>query len=67
MLRTILRHLTIETTTAPAEKLRADDGLVVVHRRQAWRNYPYIDMRVSATMASGPPTRENSRMPMGRA
>jgi cytochrome P450 len=42
VLRTILRHLTIETTTAPAEKLRAgglgflpkDGGRVVVHRRQ---------------------------------
>jgi hypothetical protein len=43
VLRTILRHLTIETTTAPAEKLCAgglgflakDGGRVVVHRRQA--------------------------------
>ena len=42
VLRTILRHLTIETTTAPAEKMRAgslgflpkDGGRVVVHRRQ---------------------------------
>lgn len=43
VLRTILRHLTIETTTAPAEKLRAgglgflpkDGGRVAVHRRHA--------------------------------
>ncbi|VAZ62017.1 Putative cytochrome P450 138 [Mycobacterium kansasii] len=39
VLRTILRHLTIETTTAPPEKIRAgglgflpkDGGRVVVH------------------------------------
>lgn len=42
VLRTVLRHLTIESTTAPAEKLRAgglgflpkDGGRVVVRRRQ---------------------------------
>lgn len=43
VLRTILRHLTIETTSAPAEKVRAggmgivpkDGGRIVVHRRPA--------------------------------
>ncbi|MCV7074547.1 cytochrome P450 [Mycobacterium szulgai] len=43
VLRTILRHLTIETTSAPPEKVRAgglgivpkDGGRIVVHRRAA--------------------------------
>lgn len=52
VLRTILRHLTIETTTAPPEKLKAgglgslpkDGGRVVVHRRERHA----IDPRQSA-------------------